>query len=103
MRQDQQYADFITAMGESFGDYVCPPVQEADASPHECCEAVWSVLGTSVTPEVLAALDDGGLDALSGGFARYFEVPAPSREQIRAAVDATLFRWPPGSLQELSS
>ena len=99
MRQDQPYADFITAMGESFGDHVCPPVPVDDASPHECCEAVWSLLGTDVTPEMLASLDDSRLDALGIAFGRYFEVAAPTRTQIRAAVAATLFRWPPGSLR----
>jgi hypothetical protein len=98
MRRDQPYADFITAMSASFGDHLCPPVPDDDASPHECCEAIWSLLGTDITPEILASLDDSGLDALGVAVGRYFEVSAPTREQIRAAVAATLCRWPPGSL-----
>ena len=34
------------ALGETF----------EDASPHECCEVVWHVVGNDVTPVVLAAL-----------------------------------------------
>jgi hypothetical protein len=30
--------DFEQALGETFGDFVSPPVSFEDASPHECCE-----------------------------------------------------------------
>ena len=33
--------DFEQALGETFGDYVSPPVPFEDASPHECCEVVY--------------------------------------------------------------
>jgi hypothetical protein len=37
--------DFEQALGETFGDHVSPPVPFEDASPHECCEVVWTVAG----------------------------------------------------------
>ncbi len=49
--------DFEQALGESFGEAVCPPVPFEDASPHECCEVVWAVAGADVTPTMLAELD----------------------------------------------
>ena len=39
--------DFEQALGETFGDYVSPPVPFEDASPHECCEVVWASLATT--------------------------------------------------------
>lgn len=42
--------DFEQAVGETFGEFVSPPVPFEDASPHECCEVVWAVAGRRVTP-----------------------------------------------------
>lgn len=92
--------DFEVAMGESFGESVCPPVPWESASPHECCEAVWSCLGGEVTPSMLASLGDEQIGELARAFARYFGSPEPSHEQIRAAIESTLGRWPAGSLGE---
>jgi hypothetical protein len=97
---EQDRADFETAMGESFGDYVAPPIPFESASPHECCEAIWSCLGRDVTPELLASLDEAGIARLARAFGEYFESPEPSSEQIRGAISSTLGRWPPGSLDE---
>ncbi|MDR3401457.1 MAG: hypothetical protein P4L99_03075 [Chthoniobacter sp.] len=93
-------ADFEQAMGESFADYVSPPVPFADASAHECCEAVWAVIGRKVTPEILASLTGDRIVALSEGFGRYFASASPTVTQIEEAVAATLKRWPEGSLGE---
>ncbi|MBC8162461.1 MAG: hypothetical protein H7Z42_14720 [Roseiflexaceae bacterium] len=92
--------DFEQAMGEAFGDFVSPPVPFEDASPHECCEVVWSVVGRGVTPRVLDALTDAQIVALSQEFGEYFGSQAPSVEQIKAAIAQTLGRWPVGSLDE---
>ncbi len=89
--------DFEQALGETFGEWVCPPVSFEDASSHECCEAVWLVLGRNVTPDKLASLTDDEVVGLSEAFGRYFETGAPSVEQIRAAIAGTLCRWPVGS------
>jgi len=93
-----QRADFLVAMGESFGDHVVPPIAWERASPHECCEAISSCLGDDVTPTVLASLDDEGVVRLARAFGEYFESPEPSPEQIRSAIRSTLSRWPVGSL-----
>jgi hypothetical protein len=92
--------EFETAMGESFGDVVSPPVPFEDASPHECCEVVWAIAGRKVTPRSLAALTDPQIVALSEKFGEYFESPSPSVETIRLAIARTLARWPVGSLGE---
>lgn len=93
----QAQADFSQALGESFGDCISPPVPFEAASPHECCEAVWAVLGDTVTPAQLASLSDADIVALAHGIGAYFETDAPSVQQVAAAVAETLFRWPVGS------
>ncbi len=92
--------DFEQAMGKTFGEFVCPPVPFEDATPHECCEVVWSVAGTNVTPTDLAALTEAQLVVLSQKFGEYFASPSPSVEQIKEAIAHTLARWPAGSLGE---
>jgi hypothetical protein len=74
--------DFEQALGETFGDFVSPPVPFEDASPHECCEVVWSVAGRNVTPRSLAALTDAQIAALSQRFGEYFGSPSPSVDHI---------------------
>ena len=92
--------DFEQALGETFGDYVSPPVPFEDASPHECCEVVWAVAGRDVTPARLAALGEDQLSDLARKFGEYFECDAPTVEQVRDAIAHTLARWPVGSLGE---
>ena len=74
--------DFEQALGETFGDYVSPPVPFEDASPHECCEVVWAVAGRDVTPARLAALGEDQLSNLAG-ISEDFECDAPTVEQVR--------------------
>jgi len=92
--------DFEQAMGESFGEWVSPPVPFEDASPHECCEVVWSVAGHDVTPAVLAGLDEPTVAALAREFGEHFGCEPPSVAQVREAIGHTLARWPVGSLGE---
>ena len=92
--------DFEQAMGETFGEFVSPPVTFEDASPHECCEVIWSVAGHDVTPARLAALSEGEIATLARRFGEYFESDAPTVEQVEAAIAHTLARWPVGSLGE---
>ena len=92
--------DFEQAMGESFGDHLCPPVRFEDASAHECCEVLWRSVGRDVTPAKLASLENEQISELSKMFGRYFESEPPTTEQIRAAITATLRRWPVGALGE---
>jgi len=92
--------DFLQAMGESFGEFVSPPVPFEDASPHECCEVSWSVAGRNVTPRSLSLLTDSQIVASSQKFGEYFETQSPSMEQIKDAIATTLARWPVGSLGE---
>lgn len=98
--RDNNRPDFEQAMGEAFSDFVSPPVRFEDASPHECCEAIWSVLGREVTPTALASLPHARLVALSEGFGKYFDTDAPSVDRIKDAIAGTLARWPVGSLGE---
>ncbi|MDP9840170.1 hypothetical protein J2T09_004950 [Neorhizobium huautlense] len=90
--------DFEQAMGEEFGQCLSPPLPFEDASAHECCEAIWRVLGDEVGPDRLATLSAADIAALAASFGRYFEVENPTEEQVRAAVARTLARWPVGSL-----
>ena len=92
--------DFDTALGESFSDYVSPPVPFEDASPHECCEAVWLAVGRDVTPTRLAGLGGPQVAVLARRFGEYFGCEPPSVSQVRDAVAQTLTRWPVGSLGE---
>jgi hypothetical protein len=92
--------DFEQAMGETFGEFVCPPVPFEDTSPHECCEVVWEVAGRNVTPTDLAALSEGQIADLCRRFSAYFNCEPPAVEQIRDAIAHTLARWPVGSLGE---
>jgi hypothetical protein len=45
----QDRSGFDQALGKSFGDYINPPIPSDDASPHECCEALWEILGPNIT------------------------------------------------------
>ena len=94
----QSQLEFLTAMGESFCERVCPPVPFESASPHECCEVVWAVFGYEVTPEVLANVTDFQLTQLREKFGEYFESEQPSIAQVKDGIAANLFRWPVGSL-----
>lgn len=91
---DVRLRDFWAAMGEEFSRAVCPPVAFEDASPQECCEPLREVLGPTATPRVLAALDETDLRHLADAFGANFDVPPPSLERLRDAVDGTLARWP---------
>src|SRR5689334_15300580 len=93
-------SDFEQAMGETFGDFVCPPIPRSEASPHECCEVVWAVAGLDVTPRRLAALTAQEIEELSREFGEAFNCEPPTVEQIKDAVAHTLARWPVGSLGE---
>jgi hypothetical protein len=97
---ENDQADFEQAMGEEFSEFVSPPVSREDGSPHECCEAIWKVLGRKVTPSTLDSLQYAQMVALSESFGRYFETDAPSVERIKDAIAGTLARWPVGSLGE---
>jgi hypothetical protein len=92
--------DFEQALGETFGEFVSPPVPFEDASPHECCEVVWEVGGRDVTPARLAALTEAEIAALARRFGEHFESDAPTVEQVKDAIAHTLARWPVGSLGE---
>ncbi len=87
-------------MGEEFGNLVSPPVPFLEASPQECCEAIWRVLGENVTPTILAKLNQSGYQSIAVSFGEWFECEAPPTMQIAEAVARTLSRWPPGSLNE---
>ena len=92
--------DFEAAMGEEFGALVSPPVPFFEASPHECCEAIWLVLGRDVTPTALARVSSSQIEKLANAFGTYFECDAPPGMQLAEAIARTLARWPPGSLDE---
>ena len=83
-------ADFEQALGETFGEYVSPPVPFEDASPHECCEVVWAVAGRDVTPARLAALGEDQVSDLARKFGEYFACDAPTVEQIRTQLAPAL-------------
>jgi hypothetical protein len=101
LRVDEQTLhEFLTAMGESFGASISPPVPFDGASAHECYNAVWSVLGQEVTPTSLAHLSQPQLSALAEGIGAYFECDPPTVEQVKLAIARTLHRWPMGSLGE---
>lgn len=92
--------DFEQAMGESFGESISPPIPFEDASPHECCEVIWSVLGRDVTPTRLAALSEPQIAVLALKFGEYYESDPPTVRQIKDALALVLMRWPVGSLNE---
>lgn len=92
--------DFEQALGETFGDFLCPPLPLDDASPHECCEVVWQVTGYDVTPAQLRDLTANQIEQLAKRFGEYFECTPPTVFQIKEAISHTLARWPPGSLGE---
>ena len=92
--------DFESAMGEEFGGLVSPPVPFFEASPHECCEAIWQALGDDVTPTMLANLDESGYKKIAASFGNWFECEAPPVMQIAEAIARTLSRWPEGAINE---
>ena len=93
MRGDSR-KDFEQAMGEEFAECVSPPVPFEDASAHECCEVIWDQIGADISPRVLAALTAEQIEQLRNAFGRYFECDSPSLSQIKAAIAATIARWP---------
>ena len=99
MATDQR-TEFEQALGETFGEFVSPPVPFEDASPHECCEVIWHVVGDDVTPAMLAALNDTKIEELAKSFGEDFECDPPTVDQIRDAISHTLARWPIRSLDK---
>lgn len=97
---EQWQRDFEQAMGECFSEHVSPPVPYEDASAHECCEPVWAIAGRHMTPRSLVALSDDQIASLSAKIGEWFDSPAPTVEQVRAAISCTLARWPVESLGE---
>ena len=91
---ERRRMDFEMALGQSFADAISPPVPFADASAHDCFEAVRHALGAEPTPEALASLSDGEIARLAAGVGAYFECEPPAVGQIRQAVASTLVRWP---------
>lgn len=91
MAWDQEQADFLTALGEEFASATMPPTPD-DASIHDCCEPVLSVLGKDITPATLARLTAADHAAIAGAFATYFETSAPGTDQIADAIAAVLRR-----------
>lgn len=81
-------------MGEEFGEVI----SSDEASSHECCEVIWSVLGQDVIPATLAALTDREIAKLAQSFGEYFGIDAPTVEQVKKALSRTLARWPIGSI-----
>lgn len=98
--ENNWHPDFEQAIGEAFGNHISPPIPFEDASPNECCEVLWEVLGTNFTPTILASLHDSQIELLATAFGRYFECESPSEDQIKNAIADSLARWPPGSLGE---
>ena len=96
--EEQLRADFESAMGEEFGNLVSPPVPFFEASPQECCEAIWLAFGRNVTPDDLTSLTTEQLVNLAQSFANWFECEPPPVMQLAEAVARTLSRWPAGSL-----
>lgn len=84
--------DFIVAIGESFSDNISPPVPGDDASPHECCEVVISVLGGTLDVSDFACITTNQVTALAQRFGEYFDCDCPSDSQIRYAIEALLTR-----------
>jgi len=91
---DSSRDDFYQALGESFSEHISPPVPFDEASPHECCEAIWSVLGFELTPRMLAGLREAQLLEIRESIASYFDSEPPSIAQVKSAIAATLARWP---------
>ena len=96
----QNELGFLIAMGQEFGQAVCPPVPRDEAAPNECCEAIYLALGKPVTPERLAALGPTDHIKLADAFGRWFECNPPQPDQIAKAVERTLFRWPIRSMED---
>src|SRR5690606_27732746 len=71
--ENNWHPDFEQAIGEAFGNHISPPIPFEDASPNECCEVLWEVLGTNFTPTILASLHDSQIELLATAFGRYFE------------------------------
>jgi hypothetical protein len=94
------YRDFLTAMGEEFGNLVSPPVPFFEANPHDCCEAIALVFGDAITPARLAEVSNADLGRIAGAFSQWFECDAPPTSQIAEAIARTLARWPVGSLDD---
>ena len=92
--------DFEQAVGEAFGESVSPPVPFEDASPHECCEVVWSVVGSNSTPTRLAGLTEDQLSTLAQSVGEVFGCDQPTVAQVKRAIAYALKRWPVGSLGE---
>lgn len=90
-------ADFESAMGQTFAEWICPPVALEDASPHECCEVVRKVVGDDVTPTRLNSRNEQQIDSLAQWFGECFDCQKPTTEQIKDAIAHTLARWPIGS------
>ncbi|MFI4862302.1 MAG: hypothetical protein ACIAXF_16680 [Phycisphaerales bacterium JB063] len=98
--RDQQFQDFMVALGKCFGQHICPPVDVEDATPHECGEAVGSCFGSDITPTMLSKLKILDMLDLADAITAHFECDKIDINQIDKAISELLKRWPVGSLGE---
>ena len=66
-----------------------------DASPRECCEVVWHIVGKDVTPDALAALDDAKIAEPAKSFGEDFECESPT---LKNSETQSLTHWRGGLL-----
>ena len=94
---EQQHLDFLTAVGEEFGEVLTPIVGEDGATPQDCYSVLTQVMGRSFTPEILSRLDASTIEHLREEFCRFFELNTITTSHVRGAIERTLFRCPPTS------
>jgi len=91
---DQDFLDFLSALGQEFCTALSPPIPEEDIVPQDVYEVWLRVFGLAPSPEKLASLSESQLEQLRSECVRYFECPEVTAQHVGLAVARTLARWP---------
>lgn len=91
---EQDFCDFLSALGDEFCTSLANVPGVADIVPHDAYEVFQRAFCQKPDPQFLASLSELQLEQWRTAFEAYFECRGISTDQIRNAVQRTLVRWP---------
>ena len=94
---EQEYLDFLSALGEEFCEALCHATGQGGIVPQDGYEVCYRVFEREPDPQMLASLTDSDLEKLRAGCEEYLGRQGVTLDQIRSFVSGTLARWPAGA------
>lgn len=91
---EQEFLDFLSALGEEFCEALCPVVGRGGVVPQDGYEVCYRVFKREPSPQMLASLTDAQLEQLRAGCEEYLGCQGVTVGHVRSFVSRTLTRWP---------